>query len=146
MPSRADVLSVHQFSLTIDGKNLGLFTQCTGLALSVEVDVVIDGGFNDSPMYLPNRITYPPLVVSRPVSKDSPTWSRWVQESVQKQLKPLTGEITCLGSSTEPVAGWELEGVMPVAWRGPTLDARGGGVAMEEIEFVHSGFRSKPVV
>ncbi|MFJ6054581.1 phage tail protein [Streptomyces sp. NPDC092307] len=145
MPVPAEALSVHQFALTIDGKSLGIFTQCTGLALSVEVDEVLDGGFNDAPVYLAHRIRYPPLVVSRPVSTDSPRWCRWVQESVRTRQKPLTGEITCLSSGQQPVATWELDGVMAVAWRGPTLDARGGGVAMEEIEFVHGGFRPRLV-
>ncbi|WP_411139844.1 phage tail protein [Streptomyces sp. x-80] len=144
MPPDKEVLSIHQFSLTIDGKSLGIFTSCTGLALSVVVDEVLDGGFNDSPVYLPHRVTYPPLVVSRPITRDSPKWSQWVQESVQKQPKPLTGEIACLGRGNEAVATWELQDVMPVAWRGPSLDARGGSVAMEEIEFVHRGFRPKP--
>ncbi|MEJ8632141.1 phage tail protein [Streptomyces sp. MS2.AVA.5] len=139
MSADAQALSAHHFSLKIDGRSLGLFTQCTGLALAVEVDVVTDGGFNDAPVYLPTRITYPPLVVSRPVSRESPKWCRWVQETV-RQRRPLTGEITCMGVGNERVATWELLDVMPVAWRGPALDARGGGVAMEEIEFVHGGF------
>ncbi|MFE9221462.1 phage tail protein [Streptomyces lavendulae] len=134
-------VSVHQFSLRIDEKDLGLFTQCTGLALSVEVDEVMDGGFNDSPVYLPHRIKYPPLVVARPISKDSPKWCKWVQESVRRKAKPLTGTVSCLSGDGTALATWNLVNVMPVAWRGPTLDARGGGVAMEEIEFVHGGFR-----
>ncbi|MGW1076938.1 phage tail protein [Streptomyces sp. NPDC002537] len=140
MAKALEPISVHRFSLTIDGKDLGLFTECTGLALAVEVDEVVDGGINDSLVYLPTRIKYSPLVVARPVNEDSPRWSQWVQESVQQQAKPLTGHIACLGEDNKPVATWELLNVTPVAWRGPSLHAAGGGVAMEEIEFVHRGF------
>ncbi|MGW6412622.1 phage tail protein [Streptomyces vinaceus] len=139
MAAESQPLSVHNFSLKIDGMSLGLFTRCTGLALAVEMDKVRDGGYNSAPTYLPCGIIYAPLVVSRPVSKESPKWCRWVQETVRER-KLLTGEIACLGPGKERVATWELLDVMPVAWRGPALDASSGGIAMEEIEFVHGGF------
>lgn len=133
------VIPVHRFSLTIDGKSLGMFSRCTGLALSVEVDEVVEGGVNDSPNHLNTRIRYAPLVLTRPVSKLSMEACQWVQNSVRRADR-RTGQISCLGEDGAVVAKWDLFNVMPVAWRGPALDAAGGGVALEEIEFVHSGF------
>lgn len=139
MPGEHRVTAVNHFSLSIDGKDLGLFTRCSGLALSVEVDEVVEGGVNESPVHLNSRITYAPLVVTRPVSEASMDLCQWVQESVRRPSR-LTGQITCLGDSGRKIAQWELRDVMPVAWRGPSLDAAGGAIAMEEIEFVHGGF------
>lgn len=139
MPGEHRVTAVSRFSLSIDGKDLGLFTRCSGLALSVEVDEVVEGGINESPVHLNTRIRYAPLVVTRPVTAASMDLCQWVQESVRKPSR-LTGQITCLSESGNEVAKWELRDVMPVAWRGPSLDAAGGSVAMEEIEFVHGGF------
>lgn len=135
----AQAISVHRFALSIDGKNLGFFSRCTGLALSVEVDKVAEGGINDSPTYLNNRITYSPLVLTRPITGKSMEACQWVQDSVRKADR-RTGQISCIGEDGKTVAKWDLLDVMPVAWRGPSLDAAGGGVAMEEIEFIHSGF------
>ncbi|MGW1194840.1 phage tail protein [Streptomyces sp. NPDC002536] len=141
MPLETNVTPINQFSLSIDGKDLGLFTRCRGLALSVEVDEFAEGGVNDSLIHLNTRIRYAPLVVTRPVSRAPVDLCQWVQESVRKPSLS-TGQIACL-SGKEEVAKWELRNVMPVAWRGPTLDAAGGAAAMEEIEFVHGGFFRK---
>ncbi|WP_411129944.1 phage tail protein [Streptomyces sp. x-19] len=132
-------ITVNRFSLTIDGKDLGLFTRCSGLALSVEVDEVVEGGINESPVHLNTRIRYAPLVVTRPVAAATMDLCQWVQESVRRPDR-LTGQISCLGTNGEEVAKWELRDVVPVAWRGPTLDAGSAGIATEEIEFVHGGF------
>ncbi|MFC5722287.1 phage tail protein [Streptomyces gamaensis] len=141
MPAESKVTTVSRFSLSIDGKDLGLFTRCSRLALSVEVDEVAEGGINDSLMHLNTRIRYAPLVVTRPVSTTPVDLCEWVQESVRKPSLS-TGQITVL-DGTRAVAKWELRNVMPVAWRGPDLDAADSAAAMEEIEFVHGGFFRK---
>ncbi|MDJ0466197.1 phage tail protein [Streptomyces sp. H27-C3] len=129
----------HRFSLTIDGKRFEFFTRCTGLALSVDLDEFVEGGISDSLVHLPKHIRYAPLVLTRPVTGLTMETCRWVQESVRRPTR-RTGRIACLDASGAQVAKWDLLNVMPVAWRGPTLDAEGTQLAMEEIELVHEGF------
>jgi len=40
------------------------------------------------------------------------------------------------------VAKWNLEGVYPVKWTGPSLDAAGNQIAVETLELAHNGFLS----
>jgi phage tail-like protein len=40
----------------------------------------------------------------------------------------------------EEVASWNLTGVYPSKWTGPSLDANGKAVATETLELVHNGF------
>lgn len=142
MPDEPDASPINQFSLSIDGEELGLFTRCSGLALSVEVDEVVEGGVNESAIHLNTRIKYAPLVVTRAVSRNSKDLCQWVQKSVSEPSLS-TGQIACLDQKGKEVAKWELRDVLPVAWRGPSLDAAGGAIAMEEIEFVYGGFIRK---
>lgn len=37
----------------------------------------------------------------------------------------------------EPVVSWRLEGARPVRWSGPSLDAAGNEIAMEELELAY---------
>ncbi|MEU7166240.1 phage tail protein [Streptomyces morookaense] len=142
MPAEPDASPINQFSLSIDGEDLGLFTRCSGLALSVEVDEVVEGGVNESAIHLNTRIKYAPLVVTRAVRRNSKDLCQWVQKSVSEPSLS-TGQIACLDQKGSELAKWELRDVMPVAWRGPSLDAAGGSIAMEEIEFVYGGFIRK---
>lgn len=53
---------------------------------------------------------------------------------------PSSGKITLRDSALEEVASWELQNVMPAAWKGPQLDANGKVVAIETLDLVHEGF------
>ncbi|MGW1076362.1 phage tail protein [Streptomyces sp. NPDC002537] len=136
-----EVLAVHKFSLSIDKNHWGFFTQCTGLACSVVLDEFSDGGVNDSLRYLPKHLTYPPLTLTRPLTADAMRTCEWVQETARKAQR-ITMGIACLDSSGKTVLQWDLLNAMPVAWRGPILDAGGGGKPMEEVEIIHEGFIS----
>ncbi|MFD3944869.1 phage tail protein [Streptomyces sp. NPDC058579] len=131
--------TAHKFFLTIDGKSFDFFTRCTGLGLSVDLDEFDDGGFNESPIHLPKSIRYSNIVLARPVTQLTMDTCQWVQRAATNSER-TTGQIRCLGSNDVEVAKWDLLNVMPVAWRGPVLDAESTHVPMEEIELAHEGF------
>ncbi|MFD9634239.1 phage tail protein [Streptomyces violascens] len=134
-------LAINRFRLSLQGPDgdIGWFTRCAGLAMSMEVDEVVEGGLNNSPTYLNTRIKYTPLTLSRPVSKDTLRMCKWVQDNLARP-DPKPGHISCLDSDDKEVATWDLLDLRPVAWRGPTLDTSASDYAVEEIDFVHSGF------
>ncbi|MGW8953867.1 phage tail protein [Streptomyces sp. NPDC055709] len=140
-------ISSGSFSLTFpnadDEDRLGVFTGLSGLSLWMEGDELYEGGVNESPHYLTTHIRYKPLVLSRPVSQFTPKTCAWVLDNMRTP-KPRTGEITFRDSGDSPIATIEFLSLLPVAWRGPTLDTMNPQVAVEEIEFVHGGFTFKP--
>ncbi|WP_370424171.1 phage tail protein (plasmid) [Streptomyces sp. QH1-20] len=138
----AQPLPTHRFQLSFHGPKGEIcddFTGCTGLAMSMEVDEVIEGGHNTSPTYLNTRIKYTPLTVSRLVSKDTLQMCKWVQDNLTNP-DPKPGYVAILGPDEKKVASWELLDLRPVAWRGPTLNTSTSTCAVEEIDFVHGGF------
>ena len=55
-------------------------------------------------------------------------------------LGPSSGKISLFDSKLAEVASWELQHVLPQAWKGPQFDANGKLVALETLELVHEGF------
>lgn len=55
-------------------------------------------------------------------------------------LGPSSGKITLHDSQLAEVASWELQNLLPSAWKGPTFDANGKAIAIETLELVHEGF------
>ncbi|MGW5119675.1 phage tail protein [Streptomyces noursei] len=121
---------------------IGSFTRLSGLSMWMDGDELYEGGINESPHYLPTRIKYKPLVVSRTVSEITPKTCQWVIDNM-RDPKPRTGEISFLDAATRSTVTIEFLRLQPVAWRGPTLDAMNPQIALEEIEFVHGGFTFK---
>ncbi|MEV6954696.1 phage tail protein [Streptomyces sp. NPDC051183] len=134
-------ISTANFCLAIPdaGIELKTFTGLSGLSLWMEGDEFYEGGVDYSPHYLPTRIRYKPLVVSRKFSDESADTCKWVIDNL-KDPRPRTGTI-CFRSREGKVLGeFELLRLQPVAWRGPTIDTNNHETGTEEIEFVHGGF------
>jgi phage tail-like protein len=129
-----------RFTVNIDGYgSLGSWSKCEGLAVEYEVFEYAEGGRNDYVHRLPGRRKYPNVKLSRPLDKDSPTVVRWVSGMVSK-VERQNAEVIVLDANNQVVCRWNLTGVCPVKWTGPTLDTGGNQVAIESLELAHNGF------
>ena len=63
----------------------------------------------------------------------------WIA-SLQLEVRRQTAEISALDSEGSPIATWNLDGVYPVKWNGPSLDIGNNQVATETLELSHNGF------
>ncbi|HKF75338.1 MAG TPA: phage tail protein [Candidatus Dormibacteraeota bacterium] len=129
-----------RFTVSIDGYgSLGSWTKCDGLSVEYEVFEYQEGGRNDYVHRLPGRRKYPNVKLTRPLDRDSQTVVKWVSGMVSK-VERQTAEIAVLDGNGQVVCRWNLSGVCPVKWTGPTLDAAGNQVASETLELAHNGF------
>lgn len=120
------------------------FTGLDGLSLSMAGDELYAGGDNESPHYLPTRMEYKPLVLSRLISDNTAAVCEWVIKNM-KNPEPRTARICIFEHEPKkPTFEIEFHDLVPVAWRGPKLTSDGLSVASEEIEFVHRGFKFVP--
>ena len=118
---------------------LGLWTKCEGLGFEYDVFEYKEGGQNGFIHRLPGRAKYANVKLTRPIDPNSSKVAEWVV-SIQGEAKRETAEITVLDPSGEVVATWNLAGVFPARWTGPTLDVAGNQVAIETLELAHNGF------
>jgi phage tail-like protein len=127
------------FVVQIDGHDLGSWTKCEGLGVSYDVYEYKEGGNNSYVHRLPGRAKYDSIRLTRVVSSSTAAVMSWLI-SVQQSLKYATAKISVRDAGGEEVAAWNLSGVYPSRWSGPTLDANGRGPATETLELVHNGF------
>lgn len=139
MPEPA--LSV-RFSVKVDDYgSLGTWSKCEGLAVEHEVQEYMEGGNNGFVHRLPGRRKYTNLKLTRTLDADSATVVKWVS-SVAPGFKRTNAEVAALDPGGEVICRWNLTDVYPVKWTGPTLDAAGNQVAIEQLELAHHGFLS----
>ena len=62
--------------------------------------------------------------------------------SMTAGVKRRTATIQAMSGDGTVVATWELDGVVPVRWSGPSLNLDSPKVATETVEIAHHGFRN----
>lgn len=127
------------FTVSIDGESLGFFNSCDGLGCEVVLEQREEGGNNGFVWQLPTRVKYSNVKLTRPVGKDSHLLTQWLA-SFATTVRRQTATIQAMTGDREVVATWNLDGVMPVRWTGPSLSPDSPKVAMETVELAHHGF------
>jgi phage tail-like protein len=127
------------FEVTVDGQELGSFTGCDGIGAEYEVYEYTEGGENSFVHKLPGRMKYSTIKLTRPIDGDSGKLSAWFS-SLAVTVKRQTASISVYNSNREMVAQWNLEGVYPSKYTGPSLTSDGNQIAKETLELAHNGF------
>jgi phage tail-like protein len=131
----------------------GSFQECSGLELEADVREYLEGGRNDGIIRRVGRVKLQPITLKRGLfttaagqSANTEMWD-WLQGMVAGVL-PIPrydGFITVKDPATaEPRATWRFERGLPQKVSGPTLNAKTGEIAIEELHIVHEGLRMGP--
>lgn len=129
-----------RFKVSIDGVgSLGNWTKCEGLTVEYDVMEYSEGGQNGYVHRIPGRAKYQNIRLTRPVDADSTQLVAWIA-SIQAGVQRSTAQVSVLDASGSVIATWNLMGVYPAKWTGPSLDVGGNQVATETLELVHNGF------
>jgi phage tail-like protein len=126
------------FQLTIAGNQLGDFHTCTGLGAQVEVEQVVEGGTNGFVWQLPSRISWSNITLTRPVTADTAKVAGWLAAIIHR-VDPQDGEIVALQPDLTPIVRWQVLGIVPVNWQGPSFDPASSQAATETLEIAHHG-------
>jgi phage tail-like protein len=133
--------STPYFRLTVGGDDLGAFHTCSGLGAQVEVEQFTEGGNNGFVWQLPTRITWSNITLTRAVTEDTTKVARWLEQIIRK-VERKDGEIVALRPNRVPIARWQVLGIVPVNWQGPSFDPSQSQPAMETLEIAHHGLRA----
>jgi phage tail-like protein len=130
-----------RFYVQIDGIDLGGWASCKGLKVNFKLAEIEEGGTNDHVFWLPDRITYEHVVLTRAMtSADSSRVQGWLSGYVDNQ-EGGTANITLGGPHAgDEVISWSLRSVRPFSWEGPTLSADATDLARETLTLAHEGF------
>lgn len=127
------------FIVKIDDFDLGPFNSCEGLGCEIVLEQREEGGNNGYVWQLPSRIKYSNIKLSRPITKNTENVTKWIASMVTGVTRK-TGHISALTADGTVIASWNLMGVVPVRWQGPSLNVDSPKVATETLELAHHGF------
>lgn len=128
-----------QYVVKIDEQSLGSFSSCEGLGCEVVIETREEGGNNRFVWQMPTRIKYSNIKLTRPLGADTNKIATWIA-SVASGYKRSNGSIQAKTTNGTVVATWQITGVVPVRWTGPSLSGDQAKVLTETIEIAHHGF------
>lgn len=127
----------------------GAFQECSGLQIDMDVHEITEGGRNDGTVRLAGRGKYTNIVLKRGMlfpaggTAVNEIWS-WLQGmlSGQRPVVRYDGVIEVLNASSGAVtATWVFDRGLPAKVSGPSMNAKSGEIAIEELTIAHEGLR-----
>ncbi|MDA8018130.1 MAG: phage tail protein [Thermoanaerobaculia bacterium] len=117
------------------------FSECDGLELSHEPKTIREGGNNRRQIHLAGPVSYGQLTLKRGMTSDFGLW-RWFERVHDDRALRASGEVRMLssGRGTTDVR-FSLTGCLPVKVKAPSLNAKDGGIAIEEMQIAYETLR-----
>jgi len=116
------------------------FSECSGVEMSLDVEEYKEGGNNSVTLRFPTRVKWTNIRLKRGVALSDDLW-QWHYSFVQGQVLRRDGTVTLMDEEQNPVKTWSFRRGLPVKWTGPSLNATGNQVAIEELEIAHEGLK-----
>ena len=129
---RTDPYKNFRFLVEIDGIVQAGFSECTGLSSRIDVISYREGGDPTSVRKLPGQTTYPDINLKWGLT-DSSELYEWHFDAIQGNIQRKNCSIIILGDDSEEKVRWNVYDAWPNVWAGPTLNANGKDVAIEQL-------------
>src|SRR6476646_9939501 len=90
------------FVLEVDGVKIGAFTEVTGLAVTLDIEEIAEGGNNQSTVKVPTRLKWPNLVFKRGITGDNNLFEWMIKsagdgyEAAGRKLTRHTGTVALM--------------------------------------------------
>ena len=126
-----------------EGSIVGGFSDASGLDTDITYAEYRNGNEKFNTMRkVPNTHKVSDVTLKRGLvgSTDLFEWMKGVRDG---KADPRNVTITMLDEARTTVVTYTLRNAQPKKYTGPTLAAKGGEVAMEELQFVHEGLEMK---
>lgn len=131
----------------------GGFAECSGLDVEADVRDYLEGGSNDSIVRRTGRVKLQPIVLKRGLLTagdggyaDTSLW-KWLQDMVAGvvPVPRYDGIIEVMDPTKQRVtAHWTFFRGLPTKLAGPSLNAKSGEIAIEELHIAHEGLVLEP--
>lgn len=120
------------------------FAECDGLEMSIEPKTFREGGNNREQIHLVGKVSYGQLTLKRGMTANLQLWT-WMSAAAQPGRKSTAdGRITMWDADGTPRLTFLLRECLPTRLRGPSLNAKDGLVAIEEMQLVYRSLEVRP--
>jgi phage tail-like protein len=129
------------FRVSVDAEfDLGYWNSISGLGMKLEVTKRPDSSITFLQHHQKKHIDYGHITLKRWCTTNSAAIINWISAYHLLPI-PTSGEIAAIAQDGSTVASWQMIGVSPVEWTGPTFDASAALAApTESLKIAHMGF------
>jgi phage tail-like protein len=120
------------------------FSDCDGLEMTMELKTLREGGNNGRQIRLGGPLAFGLVTLKRGMTRSFDLW-QWMARAVAEPGLRADAEIVLLAADGQTVqARFVLSRCLPAKLKAPTLNARDGGVAIEELQLAYEALELKP--
>jgi len=127
--------------LSLNGNNRTIcaaeFSECDGLEMNLVPKTIREGGNNGQQIHLTGPVSYGQLSLKRGMTENFDLWN-WFEDVNQNRGLRASGEIVILSSDRiSKDVKFTLTGCLPVKLKAPSLNAKDGLIAIEEMQIAY---------
>lgn len=112
------------------------FAECDGLEMTVEVKTIREGGNNGAQIRLSGPLAFGQLTLKRGMTASFDLWS-WITALKTRPGLRVDADVVLLAPDGKERARFRLSRCVPVKLKAPPLNAKEGGVAIEELQLAY---------
>ena len=135
---REDAYPTCRFYVQIDNSMHALFTEASGLEVTVTPFPVEEGGVNGFVHQLPGRTEVGKLTLRRGMTR-SHEFMKWMLDVASGKIVRRNITLVMYDTKLQVVARWNFRLAYPVKWSGPQFKATSNESAVESLELAHEG-------
>lgn len=118
------------------------FAECDGLEISMEVKTIREGGNNGKQIHLAGPMALGQLTLKRGMTSSFDLWD-WFNKLLTQPALRADAEVVMLKPDKSEAARFILTRCIPVKIKAPTLNAKDGAVAVEELTIAYESLELK---
>ena len=118
------------------------FAECDGLEVTMDVKTIREGGTNGKQIRLTGPLNYASLILKRGMTETFDLW-RWIELVQTNPETRANAEVVIFSPDKQEKAKFLLSGCVPVKLKAPPLNAKDGGVAIEELQLAYESLTLK---
>lgn len=119
------------------------FSECDGLELTMDVKTIREGGNNGRQIRLTGPINAGMLTLKRGMTKSFDLWDWMTRMQSEPKLRADAEVVVFAADGTTEQARFILSRCLPAKLKAPPLNAKDGGVAIEEFQLAYESISLK---
>ena len=116
------------------------FSDCDGLEMTMDVKTIREGGNNGKQIRLTGPASYGTLTLKRGMTETFDLW-KWVELMQTNPETRADAEVVLFSPDKQVRAKFQLSRCLPVKLKAPILNAKDGGVAIEEFQLAYESLK-----
>ena len=135
---RVDPYRGYNFLVEIDGITRAGFREASGLDSAQDPIEYREGNQELTARKLPGLNKYSNISLKWGITDDAEFWG-WRKKAVDGTVERKNGSVVLCNDAGEEKLRWNFKEAWPTKWTGPSLNATGNEVAIEQIDIAHEG-------